>query len=490
MNKTLFRYLSQSAPICPICSYLHAFLPLSTKIRYNTIPAQLAHTSMPKELFPYIPPPIWVAKHDISRADAQEMAYQTAQVLEDYQNIIAGARGFGAGHERQAEELAERNRRLKIRSSRLSLDMTAAEDPLTRLFSVGYKSMQNHPRIYDAFTKYVFNHLPNSFYDNLVDSWGNPEELMEQIYIQDPNFDPQQNTYFETTHSKAAMAVYKAIAAGYLFENKVTLNEYIPDPWDEAAMKTMSIPGSLSKHFRTVHNVETARTLVKIKRFCTAILAFGTLSNPHFLLDDQPERDTHAIPHIGFELSGNPIDGVDNKIIQALIGGQELIRQNQIEVTIHAMHHPLSYQKFINCLKELGLENHPNVRVIGGGEMTLFDAIDSRERYITGKDIPGYRSFRSPDVVISKAGEVTLEDRGNMLIIFIWGEGHEKKDGLVGVEEQRAIDGRKIRAEKLLFVARDEIKEKRPKRNPPRSVAVFAPSILSENRNDIFYRVA
>lgn len=114
-----------------------------------------------------------------------------------------------------------------------------------------------------------------------------------------------------------------------------------------------------------------------------------------------------------------------------------------------------------------------NIRIISNQNkiISYIESIRSREAYITGN----LDNWPRPDAVITKGGEVPIEDRGDMLIVAIFGAGHELIDIETGVEKRRTINCIDTKVENLckIIVSEIEKRKKEPPVPPPQSLAVF-----------------
>ncbi len=432
--------------------------------------------------------PLVYAEHkNISPIEATEEAKELGRFLSDEGFIVypTGATGgIGAGHLRQAIMAQQFYESLKVDTRLLNLEMQT-NDPL----SIGYSYLQRNPKMYEIFTEQIYKRLPLPVLNGSVHFMADPQSVVSQMQSSGDNLDPKRKRLFVTTHAKAAISVIRAIQNGSLPREHTYIAEDIPDVWNRKGMGSMTsheTPGE--NHIMVVHDLQSALAVLQAGRR-SRIVPWGTNSNPYFLTHESQRKPAQK-PHLLFELSGNPIPGMDTMIVAALRGSKEMIEKGEVRITVHTMHHPESYKKLQMTINELGLSYCPFIRVMGGDNLTMEQSIRTREQVLIGNATEGYEDevsidFSVPDVRVAKGGEVPLEDSGDDTLVYtVWGKGHEEDDIMAGVREHRTIDIRDIaeqEPEKIVqFIVHDYKKRlndpNRP--NPKRSYSHLAPKVL------------
>jgi hypothetical protein len=414
--------------------------------------------------------------------EAHEHAEEIGTYLTEKDSLIytIGVKGrIGAGHAIQAEDAYQFYKGLNTYDgTNIDVRKFNMEIHDKDIITQGYAWLQANPEAYKKFIEYFYNNAPGPVLDQVVWGWCDPKTLQEKMYGTGDKLHRKQNRTFITTHAKAAISVVKAIEDGILDPKHTLLFEEIPDPWNAQELLSMSSPIVTPNHYRVVHDTPTAHELIRGGRHPGKhIVPWGTVSNPFFLFNEIT-RDPDEGIHFGIELSGNDIPGVTEKIKAALRGGKELLLQDNVALTIHTMHHPQAFREIKFVLEEIGLANHPSIRLIGGENIPLEEAIFTRGSYKTGKPIHGYPRFGIPNIYIAKGGEVPLEDRGQAAVVYaIWGEKHEEKDIMVGLAAGRAVDFRFKEPGTILKDAKDDFESNQMAKRRRQSHAHLAPLV-------------
>lgn len=399
-------------------------------------------------------------------------------------------RGIGAGHSRQIYLM--RLFLLKCNADDYITYISLKEVKITGFMAKTtmsiYKYLQAYPKFYNLVHTFL-NRLGNN---KIIDRESAKTDMTADVIQslkKSANFDSQRPTIFITTHVAETVTAMRLIN-DYGVKGKVL--EYIPDPFPRVQLQMMSSPITALHHKVIVHDRQTAQNLQSIRHYKESdnkIYPLGTLSNYTFLMDTG-ERSKLSFPvHMGIEFGGNYLAGFDNKVFAFIRSIYKKIKTGQVKLTIHTMYHRKTFANLIYLFKTLGLEEgiDKNIRIIHSeeGANPAREAIESREAYITGRLDKGWPC---PEAVVSKGSEVTIEHRGQMLIVAIYGAGHERVDAQVGESENRTINCIDTPVE-LLW---DEIMNNLKTRNsqavhPPQSLAVFGIlAFLDQNYFDKF----
>ncbi len=400
-------------------------------------------------------------------------------------------KGVGAGHSRQIYMVKLFLEGCKVGNNitHITLSQMNSNGLLLFLIFKLYKYFQSHPMIMD-YINIIMSRLNDV---TLID-----RELLKSDYSKEitqllresKNFDPNKPTIFISTH------VIETISAINIMNNS-GLNgavlEYIPDPFPvPVQLWMMSSPITCTNHYRIVHDEATASNLKKIRpeiAINSEVIPLGTLSNYKFLLIRKKKICDAGTYHIGIEFGGNYIPAYDKKIFIFLKTIKGKIMNGSIKITLHIMYHQKTYDKLNKFLiaEDLQSKVGKNIRIIHslGVKNPVFHAIETREKYLTG-ELDG--NWSSPDVVITKGSEVTLEHRGDMIMAAIYGAGHERIDALTGVKERRAINCITTKASKLWNRIEEEFKRRETEDlpGPSPSLAIFG--LLTYLDQDYFKR--
>lgn len=382
----------------------------------------------------------------------------------------------GAGHSRQGLIMRDLFERFGIPFTHINLEKIGG-----RVFSKLYPYLQAVPWAYRRISGFLNNpqlpYVVDWIEKITMQQMSIYSEIIWNSLTNSPNFHLPRNSIFISTHVAGVIGIVelfrrKEISEGVVFE-------YVPDPWLETELRLMTSPFYAENHFVIVHDQDTANIYQRIRPNLPPqrILPLGTLS-PNFMGElDSYKPESNQPFHIGIEFSGNPIPQYDLKILKIIESMKEDIENGRLRLTLHLMWHSQSYDAIIKKLQELGLQNHPNIRIIyfspfSPSEQDYADkALISRHNYIRGVD-----DWPPPEGVITKGGEVPLEDRGRILSVVIYGEGHEERDTQIGVREGRAVDFRAIPPREVYPSTKLLLKQRRetPPSFPPCSLAHLA----------------
>jgi hypothetical protein len=298
-----------------------------------------------------------------------------------------------------------------------------------KLASESYNTMQNNPGL----MKVIKRMLELPFWMRKIDEecrkLGQPDVLEEQV-LKSTNFNKNKKNIFIATHAVGAQSV--ALLSRKLGWENLVLGEFIPDPWVIFELRMMAAidAAALGHHLVVVHDKETAETY-ELLRKGRHVLPWGTVSPPEFMFEEQTEKKdyTRIPPHLGIEFAGNEIPNYDSKVLRFLETIKELVRGGKIRLTIHTMHHSRTQKKIDEWTVEANLVNSEYLHIIKASN--FLEAVMSRHEYVVGRD-----KFGKPDVVVTKGGEVPVEDRGRMLIAGVYGVEHEIRNIEVAMKEK------------------------------------------------------
>lgn len=385
-------------------------------------------------------------------------------------------RGTGAGHSRQIYLMRLFLQKCKADNliTYISLSEVKVAGFFTKITVSIYKYLQAYPKFYDLvhfLLKLVGN---NKIIDRELAKTDMTAEVIQNLK-KSANFNSKRPTIFITTHVLETVTAIRLIND---HELKAKVLEYIPDPFPRVHLQMMSTPITSPNHLSIVHDRQTAQNLKSIRRFKdgdSKVYPLGTLSNYTFLIGKKEKSKFNSPLHIGIEFGGNYLFNYDKKVFAFIRSIAEKIRFGQVRLSIHTMYHRKTHENLLSLLQELGLNYgiDKNIRIIHSGSTVnpAREAIETREAYLTGKLDKGWPM---PRAVISKGSEVAIEHRGDMLIVAIYGAGHERIDAQTGVRENRTINCIDMPIERLWgeIINNLEVRSSQIV-HPPQSLAVF-----------------
>lgn len=421
----------------------------------------------------------------LTSEEFSELAKRLREKLQGYNIVIIDPHPdkarCGAGHSRQALAMKRFLEELGLQEQVTHISL----EDVGGLAAKFYPYLQATPWLYNTFDKLLeeLSKLvrdPKKFDFLLRKAMDRTDEVKYRLG-KSPHFNPKNPTIFIATHVSGAIAAAQLINSGVI---KGALVEYPPDPWSGYQLKAMTSPVIVDpkkgEHLVVVHDQATAKEYREIRRELPEeqVLPLGTLSAHEFITGkiSTPQGFTH----IGIEFSGNRLPSYEKKVLAIIKEMADDLKTGKIRLTIHTMWHTETKRKINKLLEELGLSNNLNIRIIHtdpSEENYAEKALRSRQDYITGIDEAGWGR---PDVVISKGGEVPIEDRNQMLVAVIYGEGHERADAEVGVKERRALNLIDYPALEIWQKIKEEIEKRKTSQlpPPPPSLALLAPLAL------------
>lgn len=346
-----------------------------------------------------------------------------------------------AGHKRQGFVLGKELRRLGCENNltEMTLDLADSKGSFWAVAVMAvYLQLQKMPKTYETVIKVLDNPWIREEVKAGVRKTDYSAEVLTKLENSE-NFDKERLTLFFPTH------VMGEQAAIHLLEKKTLeakIMAFVPDPWERPLLNTMvgvGIPDINNRRYLVVHDEQTAEQIKKI-RPGVAVYPLGTLSEPEHTSREKPEikwQEGQAV-HVGIEFSGSEIPKFEEKVKEFIRTVCKQIISGEIRLTIHMMHHKQLETRVKIFLGGLGLGDNANIRLIRNENMD--EAIVTRSEYILGEG----SSWGEPNAVITKGGEVPLEDRAGQLAVCVYGGGHEGKDIEAGVREGHAIDMRKV----------------------------------------------
>lgn len=409
------------------------------------------------------------------------------QLINGKYNIVIGTTFAGAGHWRQAERLHRFFNSLGLENqvTFLATDRTSKKaDSITDIILKIYPYLQKNRRVIELLKPFMNSRLGAKIVDYQVESMAKQgEKDIKEILEGSGTFNKSKPTIFISTHSMIAGGFYEILKERNNPDDWVI--EFVPDPWKDSDLRAMTIPHVNSDHWIVVvHDEDTVKEYRKVRPDSKAlVVSWGTLSNAIYLerrkqLKSKEEKERDSMDVI-IEFSGNHLPKYDEKIISFIINNAEAIAQGRIRLLIDPMHHKESYIAILAALEQAGLKESPNVLLLEY-KNDIGAAILRREDILEGKfeQVNNYFQGKfNPFAVIAKGGEVSLEDRADMLVFCPYASvPHEEADIKAGVREGRVFDAQELDESKWLEVLEKLFKEKR--RLPEPSAAILAPALI------------
>ncbi len=354
----------------------------------------------------------------VERLRKEGQKYQWALVWEE----------AGAGHGRQMWDVYKLLDSAGIEPVIVKLDAGKSGNVLVRMIKENYARLQNNPILEKILKNIAAWTIFDGISEQAARALGQPEELERALLAAGISRDKSLNLI--STYPSGAQS---AVLLGREKWPNLRIGEWVPDPWklklDVRAMVARDGLGE-KRHLCVVYDEETLAA-DKLYRGGRKFMAMGTLSAPEMaFLQVQAKKDFNKIPvHLGIEFSGNDIDNFNRKILKFLETVREKIKDGEINLTVDVMQHAKTRKKLENFLTKNGLADSEHIQLIGGDDM--YRAIQNRHEYAVGRC-----KFGLADVVITKGGEVPLEDRGQCLIVVVYGIGHEMEDTRVAIRDK------------------------------------------------------
>ena len=416
------------------------------------------------------------------------MAGFSNEVLSRKVNIVIGTTSAGAGHWRQADMMVRFLDSVGVNDqiTFIATDKTGKKaKSLTDLVLQLYPKLQNKRKVLDLLQPILNSSLAGKFIDKQLEKMiEEGSEDIKNVLEGSPNFDAKRPTIFMSSHSLMTQG-----ARGVMKERKNIddwMIEFIPDPWKGSDLRGMASPKVDNEHWITVvHDKKTVEEYRKIRPDSKALVVpLGTLSNAVFLerrrLIENGETAERLKEDVLIEFSGNQIPKYDSLIATFITDNAQAIAEGRIRLVIDPMHHKKTYDVLLNALKNVGLDENENILLLkpekGMGEAVVrrADVLESKSNEVKIKFSDSFRPF----AVISKGGEVPLEDRADMIAFCPFASvPHEVGDILAGVSEGRAVDARNIPPSRWLLEL-DELYKQDREKLPIQSFALFAPALI------------